>query len=577
MVITRSVKIKKDTFLLAPSSKDSTVITIKGNNIIIDFNGAVLKSTANPHRPDLFTGTGIKIIGGSNVKIQNVVVRGYKVGLMATNCDSLHLTDTDFSYNYRQQLTNIPDKEKEENKEIGYHHNEKDQWLKDGAAVYLKNCHHAQVKNLTVTGGQNGLLLSQCTNGLFYNNTIQYNSGLGIGLYHSSKNWVMHNQLDWNIGGHNQNKYSAKQNAAGLLVYENSSDNVFAYNSVTHSTNGLLLWSGPSALTPDQGDCNNNLIYGNDFSHAANHGITINLSSNNIVNNRIEDCDYGIWGKYTPHTLILGNTLKKNNTAITIERGQANIIRNNLFDENQISIHLSTQSTQADRSVFTQKQNSESKNYEISENFFNDTLPLQTQNTKDLKITKNTFQNFADLWAFDSKPLLELFNQNKIYPSGKIDPTIKTQLGKQLQPTATPLPIPTIQANNSAEYAPALLTDGQDATLPEGQLRGRSYVLINQWGPYDFQYPTIRLRKVNQDQYTFAIFGPSGNWKITGGQGVSHISKKRGRVPNTVTATRAEGATEIAIELEFIGEEATTVFGERIKRGKGIPFSWKGL
>ena len=74
--------------------------------------------------------------------------------------------------------------------------------MRYGMAVYLKNCDHALVKELFVTGGQNGLMLSGCNDGLFYNNIIHFNSGVGIGLYRSSRNRVMHNKLDWNVRGY---------------------------------------------------------------------------------------------------------------------------------------------------------------------------------------------------------------------------------------------------------------------------------------------------------------------------------------------------------------------------------------
>ena len=38
-----------------------------------------------------------------------------------------------------------------------------------------------------------------------------------------------------------------------LLMYEQSSNNIVAYNSVTHSGDGLFLWSGQSTMDSGQG------------------------------------------------------------------------------------------------------------------------------------------------------------------------------------------------------------------------------------------------------------------------------------------------------------------------------------
>src|SRR5690606_4812549 len=43
---------------------------------------------------------------------------------------------------------------------------------------------------------------------------------------------------------------------------------------------------------------------------------------------------------------------------------------------------------------------------------------------------------------------------------------------------------------------PDPLPDGMDASLPANYPRGRRYILINEWGPFDFQYPLLALRDI---------------------------------------------------------------------------------
>ena len=90
MVITHSVHITPGTYrIAAPASLDSAVITIRGDNITVDFSGAVLEGSAVTDDPDKAAGVAIRIEGGHNVKILNAHVRGYKIGIMARDTRDL--------------------------------------------------------------------------------------------------------------------------------------------------------------------------------------------------------------------------------------------------------------------------------------------------------------------------------------------------------------------------------------------------------------------------------------------------------------------------------------------------------
>ena len=397
LTISSSVTIKEDIYELnGTDSLDQPVLTIEGNDLVVDFNNAILKGSNDQQWPNEFYGLGI-LVKGENITIRNLTVAGYKVALMAVDVDSLKIENADLSYNYRQQLKSSWAQESLDDW-LSYHHNEKDEWLRYGAAAYLKNCDHALVKNLKVTGGQNGLMLTQCDDGLFINNTIQFNSGVGIGLYRSSRNQVLHNKLDWNVRGYSHGKYSRGQDSAGILCYEESRDNTFAFNSATHSGDGFFLWADQMETEDGANGCNGNLIYRNDFSYAPANGVEVTFSSNYVIGNRLEECNYGIWAGYSWETIMFGNSIKNNHYGIAVEHGQDNQIINNGFEDNQIGVQLWERENQPEDWGYVKAKDVSSRNYQILNNTFSKTkVPLSIRNTDSVLIQGNTFFDYETL------------------------------------------------------------------------------------------------------------------------------------------------------------------------------------
>ena len=299
MKITKTTRIKKATYRIdAPGIPGSSVIIISGNDITIDFNNAQLKGSNKKSRPDEFFGVGIMISNSKNVTIKNLKASGYKVALMANNVEKLTLDNCDLSYNYRQHLNSTQEKE-DVSDWMSYHQNEKDEWLRYGAAIYLRQCNFLTVKNCKVTGGQNALMMTECNDGMIYNNDFSFNSGIGIGMYRSSRNSVMYNKVIFNVRGYSHGVYNRGQDSAGMLVYEQSNNNLFYKNNVTHGGDGFFLWAGQSTMDSGKGGCNDNVILRNDFSYAPTNGVEATFSRNTIAYNRIFECDHGIWGGYS--------------------------------------------------------------------------------------------------------------------------------------------------------------------------------------------------------------------------------------------------------------------------------------
>ena len=294
MIIRKTTKIKKATYALNGfDSLSKGLIEIEGNNITVDFNNAVLKGSNNKTKPNEFYGVAVLIKGGKNITIKNLVAKGYKIALLARNVDGLKIENCDFSYNYRQHLNSTQEKE-DISDWMSYHKNENDEWLRYGAAIYLRGCTNAMLVNNKVTGGQNSLMMTECNLATIYNNDFSFNSGIGMGFYKSSNNKVLHNRLNFNVRGYSHGVYNRGQDSAGFLVYEQSNNNLFYKNSATHSGDGFFLWAGQTTMDKGQGGCNDNRVIENDFSFAPTNGVEVTFSRNYIANNRIYECDHGI-------------------------------------------------------------------------------------------------------------------------------------------------------------------------------------------------------------------------------------------------------------------------------------------
>src|SRR5678816_49928 len=151
LVITSDARIKKAVYKLdAEQNSNEPVILIEGYRVTVDFSNATLQGSNSKKNPDEFFGVAIVISSHSaNVTIKNLKVKGYKVALLARDVASLTLENCDFSYNYRQRL-NSTQEDEDMSDWMSYHRNENDEWLRYGAAIYLRNCNMSIIRNLSL-------------------------------------------------------------------------------------------------------------------------------------------------------------------------------------------------------------------------------------------------------------------------------------------------------------------------------------------------------------------------------------------------------------------------------------------
>ena len=459
LVINKSTKIKKANYSFeAYDSLNQSVLVIEGNDITVDFSNAVLIGNTKNQLPDQFHGVAILVRNGKNITIRNLTAKGYKLAVIARNVDGLKIENCDFSYNYRQHLNSTQEKE-DISDWLSHHHNENDEWLRYGAAMYLRGCNNFIISNCKVTGGQNALMMMECNNGTVYNNDFSFNSGLGIGMYKSSGNKIMYNKIDFDVRGYSHGVYNRGQDSAGILIYEQSSNNLFYNNSVTHGGDGFFLWAGQITMDTGKGGCNNNRIVNNDFSYAPTNGVELTFSSNQITGNRIFECDHGIWGGYSYNTTISSNQFRNNRIAIAIEHGQHNKIENNIFYKDGEAIRLWSRKEQPSDWGYAKYHDTRSVDYLIALNSFNQNpVAYNIIGTDSLRIFNNRYSGVDRIF--------------------KIDSTVTNMDSSEVELTDTAARYPAVK-------------NPMNPFKGNAKLAGRKNIMITEWGPYDFRYPMI--------------------------------------------------------------------------------------
>ncbi|MBA2498418.1 MAG: right-handed parallel beta-helix repeat-containing protein [Chitinophagaceae bacterium] len=552
MKINSSTKIKKGIYQLSASSNmNEAIIIIEGNDIVVDFNNALMQGSDDINQPDKFTGIAILIRNSRNITIKNAKAKGYKLAVMAVDVQSLTIENSDFSYNYRPQLNSTQEKE-DISDWMSYHQNENDEWLRYGAAMYLKNCDMAVIRENKVTGSQNALMMTGSSDGLIYNNDFSFNSGIGLGMYRSERNKVLHNRIIFNVRGYSHGVYNRGQDSAGILVYEQSNENLFYRNAVTHGGDGFFLWAGQSTMDSGKGGCNDNVLMGNDFSYAPTNGIEVTFSRNYIADNRIYECDHGIWAGYSYETNFRNNKIRNNRIGIALEHGQNNMISYNVFFKNKEAIRLWSRKEQPAGWGYAQNRDTRSRDYIIASNSFNnDSLVYNFKGTRNLNIFSNTYSGVDEVFKMDSTVVnLDTSFYERLY---------------QLTVNDTNIILPEVDSamnpfKGSIAYA------------------GRKNIRMTAWGPYDFRSPIIWHNNPADTSRVmhFELVGPKGNWKVLSVKGVDSLSARSGNFPATITAIKQKSSnTDILIELEYVGEEIVTPFGQTIPAGKPYIFPFR--
>ncbi|MBI2796839.1 MAG: right-handed parallel beta-helix repeat-containing protein [Gemmatimonadetes bacterium] len=582
MVISRSVRIAPGTYRLdAPRDSTAALVTIRGSNITVDFAGATLLGADAESDPDRAAGVAIRIDSGRRVTLRNARIHGFKVAVLARGVRDLRILDNDLSRNWKPRLYSLVEHESLVDW-LSYHHNEKDEWLRHGAALYLSGVRGGEVRGNTIEQGMNGVMMTRTDSLLVWNNAIRFNSGIGIGLYRSSDNRVMHNRVDYAVRGYSHGFYRRGQDSAGILVYEQSCRNVFAYNSVTHGGDGFFLWAGQHTMDTGEGGANDNVLYMNDFSHAPTNGIEVTFSRNVIVGNRVEENDHGIWGGYSYETVIAGNTFARNRIGIAIEHGQDNAIISNRFDRDSTGIRLWRSTIEPGDWGYPKRRDTRSRDYRVQGNTatglrtwlrVSDTQRLlevgNMAGADTLVVAAGDTSGFRSL-ARQSPPLKAMRRALEWRALAKLAPR---NLAAN-RPAATSPREWAALARAASHRLPAELPGGLDAFLPDSTPRGRSTIIVDEWGPYDWRSPKLWPEaRSDARPLPLRVLGPVGEWRVVSQRGIASLSVTAGAVPGRVVVTPDTGAFEDwELVLEYRGAATRSPRGTRAAAGTPVTF-----
>jgi nitrous oxidase accessory protein NosD len=544
LVISRTTALRPGTYrLAAKATMDSggALIIVRGNDVTLDLTGVHLIGASESEHPDRAAGVAILVDGGANVTIKGGHIRGYKVAILARGTRTLRLLDNDLSFNWKPRLYSIIEHESLADW-LSFHHNEKDEWLRYGAAIYLSDVRGGELRGNTVHQGMNGLLMTRTDSVLIWNNDFSFNSGLGVGMYRSSHNRVMHNRFEFNVRGYSEGFYRRGQDSAGILIYEQSDSNVVAYNSATHGGDGLFLWAGQHTMDTGEGGANDNVFLKNDFSWAPTNGMEATFSRNRFLENRVVGSDYGLWGGYSYNSEIIGNHFERNRVGIAIEHGQENFILGNKFLNDSTDIALWANKIEPSDWGYPKHRDTQSRDYLIGRNTLKGArVALRVADTRNV-----TF--FNNLVAADSLMVTADTSNFRASANSSSDAAVLTR--------ALEIPI-TVPPQTQTKITDLFgRPDGIQAVPGPYANWPRSTIIVDDWGPYDWKSP--KLWPADSSLSTplkLRVLGHSRDkrWRLLHARG-ARVSKQSGRIGDTIVVTPALTAVEDwTVKLEHDG------------------------
>jgi parallel beta-helix repeat protein len=557
MVIEHSIRLRPGTWRLAASaSLEVPLITVRGDSITVDMRGVALEGRDPDVPPDEAAGVAIRVEGGRNIRLIGGRIRGYRFAIMARETRGLEISGADLSYNWKPRLFSLVEHESLVDW-LSFHRNDRNEWLRFGAAIYLDGVRGGRISGNTARQGMNALLMTRSDSIRIEGNDFSFNSGLGVGMYRSSDNVIVRNVMVGNVRGYSHGHYRRGQDSAGLLMYEQSHRNVAAFNTVTHGGDGLFVWAGQTTMDSGTGGVNDNLFYGNDFSFAPTNAMEATFSRNTFVANRATGSDYGLWGGYSYESRVVANEFSGNRIGIAIEHGQSNLILGNRFSGDTTAIRLWANPTQPPDWGYPRYRDTRSRDHRIEGNFFaRNRVVVRGINTSGLSVAGNRFA------AVDT--VLVLSDTARFTEAGNV------QLPEPDGGSGAALPVP----EEFARLLPGELRgDGRRPSSPLGD-RDRSAIIVDEWGPFDWLSPKLwPVDSVRSVPLRLAVAGPPGRWRVVERRGIAALSALAGATGDTLAVTPSSHG-DWSVTLEYRGGEVISPRGRRVPAGRPWRFSY---
>src|SRR6185369_3839711 len=97
-----------------------------------------------------------------------------------------------------------------------------------------------------------------------------------------------------------------------------------------------------------------------------------------------------------------------------------------------------------------------------------------------------------------------------------------------------------------------------EARIPSSDLmhRDRSVIIVDEWGPYDWQKPGLFPLPFSSDSaFRLRAVGPAGTWKLLNRRGIAVLSSISGKIGDTITVTPTpESMGDWSLTLEYSGK-----------------------
>jgi parallel beta-helix repeat protein len=375
------------------------------------------------------------------------------------------------------------------------HNNDDHEWMSNyGAGIYVERSSGVTISDCFARRRQNGIIIDRVNDSKVFDNDCSFLSGWGLAMWRSSRNVVSRNALDFCVRGYSHGVYNRGQDSAGILFFEQCSENLIAENSATHGGDGFFGFAGrealgekagPEGFSVERAGCNDNLLINNDFSYAPAHGIELTFSfGNRFIGNRlVKNAICGVWGGYSQDTLIAGNLFEANGEmaygmergGVNIEHGAGNLIKDNIFRENKCAVHLWWDNDEGLlKSPWAQANHRGSTDNEIIRNRFEkDVLAIQLRECTDTRIGGNEFEDVGKM--LDTTPGAE--------------PTEVSVTTELFQP-------PEYEAIGDEKPVGA-----------RADLAGREHIIMGEYFPWDHQEPFARRTNFEGAVHTYQVLG----------------------------------------------------------------------
>jgi hypothetical protein len=135
--------------------------------------------------------------------------------------------------------------------------------------------------------------------------------------------------------------------------------------------------------------------------------------------------------------------------------------------------------------------------------------------------------------------------------------------------------IPLVPADQ-ADLVPSLPGVPREIPRPAIQRRHRSAIIVDEWGPYDYQYPRLwPADSTHAVPLRLVVHGPPGRWTLVSRAGVQDISASSGSIGDTIRVSpRPDSIGDWEVVMEYRGTATTSSRGERGSAGKAVRFSY---